>query len=84
MTAIVPDSSWRRPSTQESLDSLKRVQNIIGDFDADYTMKYYDEWSQHYEKDLEVIFLQISKTYRKKMITQIAKSGGKKRIERKV
>ena len=54
MTAIVPDRSWRRPSTQESIESLQRVQSIIGDFDSDYTMKYYDEWSQHYEKDLEV------------------------------
>ena len=54
MTAIIPDHTWKSPSTQESVESLRRVQNIIGDFDSEYTMKYYDEWSQHYEKDLEV------------------------------
>ncbi|XP_076802028.1 uncharacterized protein LOC143446321 [Clavelina lepadiformis] len=53
--AIVPDHHWRRPSTKESEESLTRVQNIIGDFDAEYTMKYYDYWSQHYEKDLEIL-----------------------------
>ena len=54
MAAIVPDDRWSCPATQESMESLSRVQNIIGDFDADYTMKYYDEWSKHYEKDLKV------------------------------
>ncbi|XP_078484153.1 methyltransferase-like protein 27 [Ciona intestinalis] len=53
MTEVVPDHKWRRPSTDASRKSLERVQNIIGDFDADHTMKYYDYWSEHYEQDLE-------------------------------
>ena len=58
MAAIVPDTNWKQPATEESKESLSRVQNIIGDFDADYTMKYYDEWSRHYESDL-VVSIQI-------------------------
>lgn len=54
MATFVPDQQWRRPSTDASKASLSRVQNIIGDFDPDYTMKYYDEWSKHYEDDLKV------------------------------
>ncbi|XP_039249018.1 methyltransferase-like protein 27 [Styela clava] len=52
---IVPDSQWKAPATLDSKESMKRVQDIIGDFDPDHTMKYYDYWSQHYEKDLEVL-----------------------------
>lgn len=54
-TEIVPDTQWKAPTTDQSKESLTRVQNIIGDFDKEHTMKYYDYWSQHYEKDLEVI-----------------------------
>ena len=54
MAAIVPDTKWKESATKESKESLLRVQNIIGDFDDDYTMKYYDEWSRHYESDLVV------------------------------
>ena len=54
MAAIVPDTKWKEPATKESKESFSRVQKIIGDFDADYTMKYYDEWSEHYESDLVV------------------------------
>ncbi|XP_039248717.2 methyltransferase-like protein 27 [Styela clava] len=52
---IVPDSEWKKPATEDSVESMKRVQDIIGDFDANHTMKYYDYWAQHYEKDLEVL-----------------------------
>uniref|UniRef100_H2YJS4 Methyltransferase domain-containing protein n=1 Tax=Ciona savignyi TaxID=51511 RepID=H2YJS4_CIOSA len=52
MTEVIPDHKWRRPSTDASRKSLERVQNIIGDFDSDHTMKYYDYWSEHYEQDL--------------------------------
>ena len=54
MASFVPDQHWRKPSTKASMASLSRVQNIIGDYDPAYTMKYYDEWSQHYEEDLKV------------------------------
>lgn len=51
---IIPDSQWKEPATTAATESLTRVQNIIGDFDTEHTMKYYDYWSQHYEDDLKV------------------------------
>ena len=58
MTAIVPDTNWKQPATKESKEFFSRVKNIVRGFDADYTMKYYDEWSRHYESDL-VVSIQI-------------------------